>query len=179
MKSLIILAAMAGMLKMCSKTPQTSQKCAGSHPDILHSLEQRVAEDVASDDSLVVRQAEKFIAQMDIEFTAYNPDLGTCKKLVDLVKDAEIKVIGGNWCSDTRREVPRMCRVLCEAGLPATRFSYFKVDRQKKAVNADFAAEQKVGRVPEFFVYRNGKLLGSIIETPRVSLEKDILDLLK
>jgi hypothetical protein len=179
MKSLIILTVMAGMLKMCNKTTHAPQKCAGQHPEILHKLEKSVAEDLGSDDSLVVQQAEKFIGQLDMEFATYNPNPSACKKLSSLIQGVEIKVIGGNWCSDTRREVPRMARVLCEAGFPATNFSYFKVDRQKKAVNNDFAAEQKVGRVPEIFVYRNGKLLGSIIETPKVTLEKDLLVLFK
>jgi hypothetical protein len=179
MKSLIILTAMAGMLKLCNKTQQQAQNCAGQHPDILHKLEKSVAEDVASDDSLVVLQAEKFLGQMDMEFSSYNPEAGICQKISSKLQGVEVRVIGGNWCSDTRREVPRMCRVLCEAGLPAEQLAYFKVDKQKKAVNKDFAAEQKVSRVPEFFVYRNGKYLGSIVETPKISLEKDLLGLLK
>ena len=179
MKSLIILTAMAGMLKLCNKTQQQAQNCAGQHPDILHKLEKSVAEDVASDDSVVVLSAEKFLGQMDMEFSSYKPDAGSCKQLSSKLQGVEVRVIGGNWCSDTRREVPRMCRVLCEAGLPAEQLAYFKVDKQKKAVNKDFAAEQKVSRVPEFFVYRNGTLLGSIIETPQVSLEKDLLEILK
>ncbi len=178
MKSFIILTAMAGMLKLCSKTAHSPQICANQHPEILHSLEKSVAEDLGSDDTLEVKQAEKFIAQMDMEFSAYKPNAFACKKLIGRLQGVEIKIIGGNWCSDTRREVPRMCRVLCEAGLPADRFAYFKVDRQKKSVKNDFASEHKVNRVPEFFVYRNGKYLGSIVETPKKSLEEDLVGIL-
>lgn len=170
---------MAGLFRMCGKTPQQAKSCAGQHPDILHKLEKSVADDVSENDSLVAMQAEKFLGQMDMEFSSYNPDAVSCNKLNSKMQGIEVKVIGGNWCSDTRREVPRMCRVLCEAGFSANNFSYFKVDRQKKAVNIDFAMEQKVTKVPEFFIYRNGTLLGSIIETPRVSLEKDLLEILK
>ena len=89
-----------------------------------------------------------------------------------------LKIIGGNWCSDTRREVPRLCKVLDACNANPEMFQYFRVNKQKKAIASDFAAEQPVVSVPTVFVYRQGVLKGSIVETPRISWEKDLLQLL-
>lgn len=167
-----------GSARYCSKTDKYTMLDRNTHPDILHRLEMTLATDLNADDSTTAASAARFMEVFEKEFMDYRPDKRICEKLSQRLENVEVKVIGGNWCSDTRREVPRLCKVLYYAGFSAEKFSYFRVDRQKKAVEPDFAAENKVERVPTIFVYRGGKLLGTIVETPEKSLEADLLALL-
>jgi hypothetical protein len=63
-------------------------------------------------------------------------------------------------------------------GANAESFGYYKVNKEKKALSNDFAAKHEVNRVPTAFIFKDGKLLGEIVETPKKSWEKDLLDLL-
>jgi hypothetical protein len=149
------------------------------HPDYVHNMEINLADDLNSDDSATAGWAKKFLIEFESGFFNYEPSRKVVKKISNFNADIEIKAIGGNWCSDTRREIPRLCRVLYDAGVPASKFHYFKVDRDKKAVNEDFAASRKIGAVAEMIVYYKGRELGSIIETPEKTIEEDLLKLLK
>lgn len=166
---------MMGTARFCSKTDKYAELDRQTHPDILHRLEMTLAGDLNADDSMTAASAQQFLNEFEKEFKTYQPDRKTCDKLTPKLTDVNIRVIGGNWCSDTRREVPRLCKVLFYADFPADRFEYFRVNKQKKAIDDDFAATQPVTSVPTIFVYRNGQLLGSIVETPRKTLEADLL----
>lgn len=141
-------------------------------------MEDALAADLASDDSITADYARRFLKGFEGVFRAYKPNKTIVKKLQPLVSGLNIKVIGGNWCSDTRREVPALSKVLYYCGVPADSFSYYRVDKKKKAIDRDFAFDNAVTHVPTVYVYRHGKLLGTIVEKPAKSWEADLLKLL-
>ena len=59
----------------------------------------------------------------------------------------------------------------------AIQIVYINLDRQKKEP-ADLLQGLDVHSVPTFIIYSAGKELGRIVETPKVSIEQDIADLL-
>lgn len=173
-----MLFAMAGMAKQCSKHNSNHMIDQNYHAPLVHKMELTLADDLNSDDSATAGWASKFINEIEAEFRSYAPDSRTVKKLISYAPGMEVKVIGGNWCSDTRLQVPRLCRVLNDIGLQTEGFSYFRVDRNKKPVENDFAATRTIGAVPDIIVFYKGKEVGRIIETPQKSLEADLLNLL-
>ena len=177
MKTLTLLFALIGTARYCSK-PKEYNMCAQNtnHAKLVATIQP----DLQSVDSLQKVNSEKFMQSIATEYSSYRPDNAVLGELNGLWSDSlSVKVIGGNWCSDTRRELPRICKVLDDIGAKVDFFDYYKVDRDKKPVQQDFAAEQTVTRVPTLFLFKNGKLLGQIVETPAKSWENDLMELVK
>lgn len=141
-------------------------------------MELILAHDVNSDDSATALWANDFMKTFEKSFRAYQPDLKLIKKLKKYTDSISVKVIGGNWCSDTRREVPRLCKVLQYMAVPVEKMSYYRVNREKKAIEQDFASTYKFSFVPTIVIYKNGTECGKITENPQKTLEADILAML-
>ncbi len=88
-----------------------------------------------------------------------------------------IKIVMGTWCPDSRREVPRFLRVLNIWQFPTSKVTILGVDREKRCPIGDFD-QLKIERVPTFILYKNNIEVGRIIETPKTSLEQDIVNIL-
>ena len=93
-----------------------------------------------------------------------------------------IKIVFGSWCGDSKRELPRMMKILNQLNFPAQKITLVGVD------NADSTYKQSPGRedlglqvfrVPTFIVYENGVELNRINESPVESLERDLLKILR
>lgn len=176
MKTLTLLFALLGTVRYCSRPKEYKMPAQKTHHNKLIASLQA---DLQSTDSLQKTNAEKFVQSITTEYSAYNPDNSIVADLKNRWNDSiSVKVIGGNWCSDTRRELPRLCKLLDAVGANADLFGYYKVDRDKKPVQQDFAAEQSIIRVPTVFVFRGNKLVGQIVETPMKSWESDLRALL-
>ncbi len=95
---------------------------------------------------------------------------------------AEVTVFLGTWCSDSRREVPRLWRALDHAGDQAGgevpfEVEYVGVDRDKEEP-ADLLAGQDLAYVPTLVVRRDGREVGRIVESAPGGVEGDLLSLL-
>ncbi len=126
------------------------------------------------------------ISEWDTEYFDYAPDSETVGKLEDKMLDVDIKIVLGTWCGDSRREIPRLWKILEEIGYPvddvemmavgSSRFTVkMGIDQElldwSDAVKEYYAAE----RVATIIFYRDGEELGRIEETPEGTLEEDIL----
>ena len=105
------------------------------------------------------------------------------KNVIDSLKTFKgytLLIFGGNWCSDTRTQLPAMMKVLKLTGLDKNTQIFF-TDRKKECPNCgDFDPKKyKIEFVPTFIVLDpNGNEKGRIIETPKRTLEKDLLKIL-
>jgi len=81
-----------------------------------------------------------------------------------------IKVVLGNWCEDSQREVPRLIKILETAPLKNVPVTYYLVDREKFCPDPE-VQKLEAKYVPAIIFYRNGKEIGRIVETPEGSLE--------
>lgn len=93
------------------------------------------------------------------------------------VRFDSVYVFLGTWCSDSQREVPRFCKIMDSEYFIGTYVKYFALDGNKKTDVID-AERFYIQFVPTFVFYYHGKELCRIIETPVLSLEEDIMDLL-
>ncbi len=109
------------------------------------------------------------------EFNKYVPD----KNILNMIKLDEIKIvcIQGTWCSDSRREVPRFFKILYELNYDLENLTMICVDRKKQADNID-VDQFVIEKVPTFIFYKDDSELGRIIETPKNTLEIDLLEIL-
>jgi thiol-disulfide isomerase/thioredoxin len=116
------------------------------------------------------------------EYQGYKVDQSLLDMAKPYLKDVDIMLFMGTWCSDSRREVPHFYRIL----------DYLKF-REKKllVVNLDNHPDHRkqspqheeqgwnIEYVPTFVFLKNGKEIGRIVEEPLVSLEADMMAILK
>jgi thiol-disulfide isomerase/thioredoxin len=106
------------------------------------------------------------------------PDAEAAQALASVEPGAEVTILLGTWCGDSRREVSRFWKALDETG-GAVPFEvhYVAVDEDKKEPAAA-VAENGVRYLPTFVVRRGGHEVGRIVETSPNGIEKDLLALL-
>ena len=111
------------------------------------------------------------------EIVLARPDAEVASRLLD-VEPAEVVVYLGTWCSDSRRELSRLWRVLDDLpGPPPFALRYVAVDRDMREPR-ELLAGVDLRYVPTFVVEREGRELGRVIEVAPSGIEGDLLDLL-
>jgi hypothetical protein len=114
------------------------------------------------------------------------PDLAAARALAGVEPGAEVTVLLGTWCGDSRREVARLWRALDAigadaaggpgGGLPFT-LTYIGIDEAKQQPAAAVAAAG-LQYVPTLIVRRGGSEVGRIVEKAPHGVEVDLLALL-
>ncbi|GGF05981.1 Thioredoxin [Chishuiella changwenlii] len=86
-----------------------------------------------------------------------------------------LEVFIGTWCPDSRRELPRLYKILDDIKFPENKLTTFAVDRQKKSINGEEVGKN-ITHVPTIIVYdKNKKEVGRIVESPVSGyLEEDL-----
>ncbi len=115
-------------------------------------------------------------------YDAYTPDSLVMPQLKGLLKGKQIEIFLGTWCGDSRREVPRMMKILEQAGVDQRQIRLIFVSNESNSYKQSPQHEEagkNILRVPTLIVYEEEKEIGRIIEYPVVSLEKDLLSILR
>ncbi len=102
--------------------------------------------------------------------------LSNSKKYLN--ENLKIVVIFGTWCDDTQEQLPRFMKVMDNIGYTPDMLELIAVDRTKSAGTIDISS-YNVKQIPTFIFFKNGKELGRIIESPRSTMEKEIISILK
>lgn len=113
------------------------------------------------------------------EFKDYKVDAGILSQLKKKdLSELKMTLVLGTWCHDSHLQVPRMIKLLEAMKFPMSKLSLFAMDTYKKAPGIDIKAID-VKLVPTLIVYRGEKELGRIIESPKLSIEADLLEIIK
>lgn len=117
----------------------------------------------------------------DKNYNAYQTDTQTTHQLKPLLAHTSMEIFLGTWCGDSKRETPRMLKLLEAAGYPKDSIRMICVDNAPNASKQSPQHEEQgknIFRVPTFIIYHKNKEVGRIVETPVASLEKDLLAIL-
>lgn len=93
----------------------------------------------------------------------------------------EIIIFMGTWCGDTRREVPRFLKILDSLRFPPENLRIICLDNSEGNYKQSPQHEEAglgIHRVPTIIVRENKQETGRITESPVVSLEQDLLNIL-
>ncbi len=123
------------------------------------------------------------------EYDTYTPDSAALEALRERLEGTEITCVFGTWCGDSKREVPRLWKILDEAEYPASDLTLYavgssrftkemKIPQELLDWSRDVKAWHDVTAVPTIIVTRRGRELGRIIEQPETTLEADLLKML-
>ncbi|NOT77170.1 MAG: hypothetical protein HOP08_19780 [Cyclobacteriaceae bacterium] len=115
-------------------------------------------------------------------YTGYVPNAEVVAQLKKSVPEKfTIKIVFGSWCGDSKRELPRMMKVLHEAGFAEKNIQLLGVYDSLEVYKQGPKREEKglnIYRVPTFIVYQKEKEVGRIVEFQVESLERDLLKII-
>jgi thiol-disulfide isomerase/thioredoxin len=91
-----------------------------------------------------------------------------------------IKIFFGSWCGDSKRELPKMTKLLERLSFPAKNLTLIGVDDSTEVYKQSPQREEaglNIFRVPTFIIYENNKEIGRIVEYPTETMERDLLQI--
>jgi hypothetical protein len=143
-----------------------------------------IEKDVKTDKQILVGFCDRsafndknFELWFNLEYGNYNIDTATANLILDYIKSLNITIVLGTWCSDSREQVPRLFKILDYLLCSENQIKMFFVDRNKKAGQFD-VSDLNIELVPTIIFYKNEIEVGRIVETPQISLEEDIVDII-
>ena len=111
-------------------------------------------------------------------YNDYSVDSLTADRLRTSMAGLRFRIFMGTWCGDSRREVPRIFKILDYCGIDSTAVELIMVSAADSAYKQSPGHEERglgIFRVPDLIVRDQGRELGRIVESPVNSLEKDLL----
>lgn len=115
-----------------------------------------------------------FMNWFNAGYQAYTPDENTISELRKRRKNVTVTIIMATWCGDTREHLPHFFKIADAAKLNEKHIEMIAVNRARSAGEIDISA-LGITRVPTFIFKKDGIELGRIVESPTLSLEKDML----
>lgn len=111
-------------------------------------------------------------------YSSYNIDQKVLKKLKKAYNGQSAVAFLGSWCSDTQKHWPVFMKVWEQIGNIEDVELYF-VGLDKEVDDPEFQ-KFKFEYVPTIFILdSDGKVIGKFVETPKKSVEEDLLEILK
>jgi len=112
------------------------------------------------------------------EYNSCNLSTRAITQLKQYSDKLKVTIVFGTWCSDSRREVPRFFKLADTIGLVSENLKLIAVDTKKTVNDVDISG-LKLEKVPTFIFYVGDKEIGRIVETPKVNIETDLLNILQ
>lgn len=113
---------------------------------------------------------------------AYHPKIEVINKIKPLLPNYTITAFMGTWCGDSKRDIPKLYAVLEAANFQMDRLTIIAVARDRDSYKQSPGGEhegQNIHRVPTIILFKNGKEVNRLIESPVVSLEEDLLNIME
>lgn len=108
----------------------------------------------------------------------YTPDAMAVAALSKVETDTQIELFFGSWCSHCQHWVPRLMRVLDDAKNPHITVNVHAMSEDQSQPE-DSIRKYNASKTPTIVVVQNGNELGRIEEEPLVSMEADLVRILK
>ncbi|MCF4102395.1 thioredoxin family protein [Gillisia sp. M10.2A] len=118
-------------------------------------------------------QQEPFASWFNSGYEGFTPSAEAMKTIKKNIGDYKIVAFMGTWCPDSRRETPKLFKILDDAGYDLSNLIIYGVDR-RKSTPEKIETEYALNRVPTFIFLKNGKEVNRFVEYPQESIEADI-----
>jgi len=118
-------------------------------------------------------ESDNYGAWFTSNYDEYKVDAETLNTIKTQLKDYDITVFMGTWCGDSQYEVPYFYKIIEAADYPMEQLTVVALNRNKESPEHE-EAELNIVRVPTFILFKDGKEINRIIETPVETQEKDL-----
>ena len=166
MKNFIIVIMVSHFFTSCSTTMNHAVYDKQSKTKMLVGLSNRGA-----------LQQDPFAVWFNKEYGAYAINKEAVQVINNDSENLSIKLFMGTWCGDSRREVPRIYRILDAADFDESRLTLINVDREKNSPDGEETG-LNIHHVPTLILYKNSSEIGRVIESPIQSLEEDMAEII-
>lgn len=99
------------------------------------------------------------------------------EKIEKKLKEYTITIFMGTWCEDSQNQVPKFYKILEEVDFPLRKVTLITMKRDKTTPE-NYEDGLNITNVPTFIFYKDGKEVNRIVESPKVSLEQDMISIL-
>jgi tetratricopeptide (TPR) repeat protein len=113
-------------------------------------------------------------------YADYRIDTFAAEKLKPNLRGKHFCIFMGTWCGDSKREVPRIFKLLEYCGVHNSQIELVMLSNQDSVYKQSPEHEERglnIHRVPDLLVYDGRHEMGRIVESPVISLEKDLLSI--
>ncbi|WP_299886562.1 thioredoxin family protein [uncultured Lacinutrix sp.] len=121
---------------------------------------------------------EKHTEWFNKNYNTYRLKHNYLEELKKIPKDYTVSIYLGSWCNDSQRQVPRFLKILDSINYNINNLKLFGLDKKKTSPNK-VELGKIINYVPTIIIYKKGKEINRIVETPIESLEQDLLKILK
>tara|TARA_Y100000815_G_C13302091_1_gene484988 strand:+ start:168 stop:734 length:567 start_codon:yes stop_codon:yes gene_type:complete len=122
-------------------------------------------------------ESEQFGLWFNPKYEEYTVDSTRIDAIKKGLKGVDITLFMGTWCGDSKRETPRVYKILDAADYDSKKVDLIAVTRAKDTPE-HYEEGLNITNVPTIIFKKDGKELGRIVEYPIESLEKDMLKIL-
>ncbi|MES2372019.1 MAG: hypothetical protein V4557_05525 [Bacteroidota bacterium] len=183
MKNTFMVAAIMVLAVACHRATVPAGTTVTNTPIINTEIKNASGQTIlAGRASISAMQMPNYKTWYDDSYNSYAVDVAAARQLQPLLQNKTMEVFLGSWCGDSKREVPRMIRILQQAGMDTARLSLVFVDNSTGSYKQSPQHEERgksIHHVPTFIIYDDKKEIGRIVESPVSSLEKDLLAILQ
>jgi hypothetical protein len=179
----LALAGTACKSDTVAEREPSSNPTTATSPETTMNNEPEAPEPSPPDENPKVVVGETDEQTMMQEFPAFRAILDAGKVNQDAAmtiagaSDVSIDIYLGTWCGDSKRELAQWLAARNAADSEkGPKVRYVAVDRGMSA--GDVELPDDLTNVPTFYVYRDGKELGRVVETAVESIEVDVADLI-
>ncbi|MEO0572984.1 MAG: thioredoxin family protein [Bacteroidota bacterium] len=126
-------------------------------------------------------ESAPYQAWFSTNFDGYGVDTHLVRLFENTLRQHKILLFLGTWCGDSKREVPRILKILEEANFPREQLRIIALDPRKAHYKKGLHGEEKgwdIKRVPTLILLKDGKEVNRIVERPVDTLEEDLLAIL-
>lgn len=106
-------------------------------------------------------------------YESFNPSDEAMKTIKENISEYEITAFMGTWCGDSRREIPKLYKILDEAGYDLSKLTIIGVTRSKTTPE-NLEEGLDINRVPTIIFTKNGEEVNRFVEYAKESIEEDI-----
>jgi hypothetical protein len=111
------------------------------------------------------------------EYADYEPNNEVLLELKKSIYNKSIIIFLATWCHDSQIQLGRFYKILDLLDYNTRNLPNYCLDKEKKAGDLDLSTFD-MEWVPTFIFYDGKKEIGRIVESPEISLEKDMLNIL-
>ncbi|MER3320154.1 MAG: thioredoxin family protein [Allomuricauda sp.] len=107
----------------------------------------------------------------------YHPDDTMVTLFKEKLSEYNIKLFLGTWCGDSKRESPKLIKILETADFPMEQLEIIALDYRKGLYKTSPTGEEKglnIIKVPTIIFFKDGKEVNRIVESPLETLEEDM-----
>jgi tetratricopeptide (TPR) repeat protein len=178
MNRIILMALLLVMLASCHRAAVPSTT-AYSNTEVKNANSQNM---LLGHCGISMLRSNNYKDWYNQSYNSYVIDTNYIAQLKPLLKSKTIEIFLGTWCGDSKREVPRMLKILASANVDTSAIKLIFVNNTTvsyKQSPQHEEANKNIHHVPTFIFYDGKKDIGRIVESPVVTLEKDMAAILQ